>query len=280
MVLFSELIIAKTVPHLGKVKNNITAPEGQAFYAEQMSGIPRKSPFGELPEHVNLELFSQWLAPHEDIKLLTASGAKKWGNDGLYVGVACFAWDMKSAQDARAGKETTCGSSYIDSAWPLNKLYVGVFRVHEQGFIPVAKTSAYIQLTGFDQNENERSPDSYNKLDLAPYRIADDKMAFGLRAGFQVGYAGGGAYTEYLQLFMIQADQVVNILNEPVYEFADLAGNWNKDGTREHHLSESKSTIHMLKSKTNGFYDIQIRTGRHRTKFIWASKAGRYLPEK
>ena len=280
LMMCSHLTIAKTVPHLGEVKKNITAPEGQAFYAEQMSGIPRQSPFGQMPEHIDIQSFIQWLAPHEDIKFLTTSGAKKWGNDGLYVGVVCFARDIRNVAEFSARGDTTCDSSYVGSSWQLNKLYIGVFRINEQGFIPIAKTKTYIQLTGFDRDGNERDPDSYNKLDLAPYRITDDKMALGLRTGFQVGYSGGGAYTEYLQLFMIQEDQVVNILNEPVYEFADLAGNWNKDGTREHHLSESKSTVHMLKNKTDGFYDIELRTGKHRTKFIWSSKAGRYLPKK
>lgn len=274
--LIGPISVAKTVNSLSEVEGVIKHQEGHDFYAEQMDGIPRKHPFGILPSDININEFIHWIAPNEQENLLVISGGKPWGSNGLFVGVACFAWSEKDVISAKKYGETTCDYSY--SHEKNNKFYIGVFQLQNGTFTPIARSLTYLQQTLINPVGEEVPPNSYNRLDLAPYRINDEEMAIGIRAGFSVGYSGGGAYTEYLQLYRVKSDaSIVNIFNEEIYSFEDLAGDWNRDGTRQHHVSETKYTLHVLKTKTDGFYDLQIRQGKEKKTFVWSVAQERYV---
>ncbi|HJX84318.1 MAG TPA: hypothetical protein VJ723_08250, partial [Candidatus Angelobacter sp.] len=88
--------------------------------------------------------------------------------------------------------------------------------------------------------------------------------------------AGGGGADEYLQLFRIRDGAVVPILSTLMKSTAMEAGEWRKDGTREHHDvgNDKGAFIRVLKQKTNGFFDLEkyVSSGRHAI-FHWNGNA-------
>lgn len=291
LILFSSFSFAKIVPNLGAIEKNITYPEGKQIFDDQMKGLPQPKEFGVLPQGMNTQAFIKWIAPNENPAFLTLTGAKAWGTNNLYIGVACFA---KNAQDAKYSaqyKDTDCSETYEDRT--AKKLYLSVFKWENNQFTPIAKTAGPLDAKVTWNNSNLVGPQSaddntpvlpqnYKKLDLAPYQLNADTTAFGVRAGFSEGYSGGGAFFEALQLFIIKDNKIINILSEPMYFYQDIAGDWNKDGTRQHDISEGKNILKVLKTQTDGFNDLQIKSldSKWQQTFKWSSKDQRYKAAK
>lgn len=282
------VVQAATVPNLGSVPGAIVHKEGKQIFDEQMRGLPPTKEFGGLPSGLNETEFINWLAPGEDPSLLTLTGAKVWGNDGTYIGVACFARNTKDAASAKKYKDTDCSEDF--DLRRAKNFYLGVFTWRDQTFRPVARTEKPLNISVSWENSDltgpisaddgeETFPQTYKKLDLAPYRIKSDIMAFGVRAQFSEGYSGGGAFFEALQLFMVKDGQVVNILSEPMYFYQDIAGEWNKDGTRNHDINEGKNILKVLGSQTDGYYDLQIKSidSKWSRNFGWSMTKGKYV---
>lgn len=82
---------ATTVQNLDSVPSAIQHPEGKQIFAEQMAGAISAKGFGELPQGLSENAWIAWVAPNEDPDNLILTGAKAWGKDGKYIGVACFA---------------------------------------------------------------------------------------------------------------------------------------------------------------------------------------------
>lgn len=271
---------AQTVGSLSEVPAVIQTPQGQAFYAEQMGGVMRAAPYGEWPEGLDAAAraaFISWLAPKESAAALITLGAKRWQREGLFVGAACFAPDQRNAVEARRAGETTCATGYVAGASVPNRFYVGIFEGVGGVLKPLARFNGPLAEEHEGPDGAVRRPDAYNKLDLAPYRIRPDEVAIGVRAGLQVGYSGGGAYAEYLELYRVQEGALVNVFNGLVYEFSDIAGEWHSDGTRAHDVSEAQWQVVMLPTQTHGFFDLQLRQGRMRQTYVWSVAEARYV---
>jgi hypothetical protein len=116
----------------------------------------------------------------------------------------------------------------------------------------------------------------FDRFDLAAYQLTETETAFGLRTVKNVMYAGGGGADEYLELFRISDGVVVPILSTLMISTALEAGEWRKDGTREHHdVGSGKGAfIRVLKVKSNGFFDFEkyVSAGKHAI-FHWNGKA-------
>lgn len=244
----------------------------------------QKLPFGQLPQYIDQDKFINWIAPQEEIERLTITGSRLWGKTGLYVGMACFAWDKENANQSKKQGDTHCGTSFINGEFITNKFYLGVFQLEEHEIIPVARLAEPLDsiaspasFIGVDEKKN---PGVYEKFDLAPYKLSNSEMAFGVRSGYSEGYSGGGAYVQYLQLFKIKNTEIISIFNEPIYEYVDLAGDWNSDGTRQHDISEYFSTLHILKTTTHGLYDLQVRTrppNQQSATYQWSNEHEKYI---
>jgi hypothetical protein len=116
----------------------------------------------------------------------------------------------------------------------------------------------------------------FDRFDLAAYQLTESETAFGLRTIKNTMYAGGGGADEYLELFRINNGVVVPILSTLMISTALEAGEWRKDGTREHHDvgNEKGAFIRVLKVKSNGFFDLEkyLSNGKHAI-FHWNGKA-------
>lgn len=285
----TAIVNAETVSNLEAVSTVIKHQEGKQFFDEQMNGIAANKKFGLLPQDLDEHIFTEWIAPNEHPDFLTLVGAKAWGKENMYIGVACFARNSKDASYSEQYKDTDCSEDF--SLRRAKNLYLGLFQWKDKTFQPIAKTleplninvswqnSNLLAPNNIEDNEADLLPQSYSQLDLAPYRIAPNITAFGVRANFNEMYAGGGAYFEALQLFMVKNGQIINILSEPMYYYQNIAGDWHEDGTRDHDITEGKNILMVLNSQTNGYYDLRIKSidSKWRQDFIWSTELGRYV---
>ncbi|HGF8522109.1 TPA: hypothetical protein ACJCCU_000602 [Salmonella enterica subsp. enterica] len=116
---------AITVQNLDSVPSAIKHSEGQQIFAEQMAGTTPAKGFGELPQGLSENQWIAWVAPNEDPDNLILTGAKAWGKDGKYIGMACFADNQADAAQAKKYADNNCPENYSDGR--ANKLYLGVF---------------------------------------------------------------------------------------------------------------------------------------------------------
>lgn len=288
LVLLASLspAFATTVQNLNAVPGAIQHTEGKQIFAEQMAGATPAKGFGELPQGLSENQWIGWVAPNENPNNLILTGAKAWGKDGKYIGVACFADNQADAGQAKKYADNTCPENYNNGR--ANKLYLGVFSWQNQQLQPIARSEKPLnQISAWNKAAEKESDDEsvrplayYTKLDLAPYRIAPDTLAFGVRGGYSDAYSGGGAFYEVLELYTIKDSKIINVFSDLVYYYSDIAGDWNKDGTRQHDISESKYILKLRSAKTQGFYDLEVVNLQDKSSqiFHWSESLQQYVP--
>ena len=288
LVLLASLspAFATTVQNLDAVPGVIQHTEGKQIFAEQMAGATPAKGFGELPQGLSENQWIGWVAPNENPNNLILTGAKAWGKDGKYIGIACFADNQADAGQAKKYADNTCPENYNNGR--ANKLYLGVFSWQNQQLQPIARSEKPLnQISAWNKAAEKESDDEsvrplayYTKLDLAPYRIAPDTLAFGVRGGYSDAYSGGGAFYEVLELYTIKDSKIINVFSDLVYYYSDIAGDWNKDGTRQHDISESKYILKLRSAKTQGFYDLEVVNLQDKSSqiFHWSESLQQYVP--
>ena len=288
LVLLASLspAFATTVQNLDAVPGVIQHTEGKQIFAEQMAGATPAKGFGELPQGLSENQWIGWVAPNENPNNLILTGAKAWGKEGKYIGIACFADNQADAGQAKKYADNTCPENYNNGR--ANKLYLGVFSWQNQQLQPIARSEKPLNQTSAWNKAAEKESDDesvrplayYTKLDLAPYRIAPDTLAFGVRGGYSDAYSGGGAFYEVLELYTIKDSKIINVFSDLVYYYSDIAGDWNKDGTRQHDISESKYILKLRSAKTQGFYDLEVVNLQDKSSqiFHWSESLQQYVP--
>ncbi|EPS9348467.1 MULTISPECIES: hypothetical protein [Citrobacter] len=288
LVLLASLspAFATTVQNLDAVPGAIQHTEGKQIFAEQMAGATPAKGFGELPQGLSENQWIGWVAPNENPNNLILTGAKAWGKEGKYIGIACFADNQADAGQAKKYADNTCPENYNNGR--ANKLYLGVFSWQNQQLQPIARSEKPLnQISAWNKAAEKESDDEsvrplayYTKLDLAPYRIAPDTLAFGVRGGYSDAYSGGGAFYEVLELYTIKDSKIINVLSDLVYYYSDIAGDRNKDGTRQHDISESKYILKLRSAKTQGFYDLEVVNLQDKSSqiFHWSESLQQYVP--
>ncbi|HGY4911800.1 TPA: hypothetical protein ACNU9R_001461 [Citrobacter freundii] len=288
LVLLASLspAFATTVQNLDAVPGVIQHTEGKQIFAEQMAGATPAKGFGELPQGLSENQWIGWVAPNENPNNLILTGAKAWGKEGKYIGIACFADNQADAGQAKKYADNTCPENYNNGR--ANKLYLGVFSWQNQQLQPIARLEKPLnEISAWNKAAEKESDDEsvrplayYTKLDLAPYRIAPDTLAFGVRGGYSDAYSGGGAFYEVLELYTIKDSKIINVFSDLVYYYSDIAGDWNKDGTRQHDISESKYILKLRSAKTQGFYDLEVVNLQDKSSqiFHWSESLQQYVP--
>ncbi|CAH3839326.1 hypothetical protein AI3059V2_0309, partial [Citrobacter freundii] len=288
LVLLASLspAFATTVQNLDAVPGAIQHTEGKKIFAEQMAGATPAKGFGELPQGLSENQLIGWVASNENPNNLILTGAKAWGKEGKYIGIACFADNQADAGQAKKYADNTCPENYNNGR--ANKLYLGVFSWQNQQLQPIARSEKPLnQISAWNKAAEKESDDEsvrplayYTKLDLAPYRIAPDTLAFGVRGGYSDAYSGGGAFYEVLELYTIKDSKIINVFSDLVYYYSDIAGDWNKDGTRQHDISESKYILKLRSAKTQGFYDLEVVNLQDKSSqiFHWSESLQQYVP--
>ncbi|RIZ65349.1 MAG: hypothetical protein D0531_09965 [Methylococcales bacterium] len=310
LILSSNVLATpQQVSSLNEVPKLIKNKEGSTKYLEQINGDEKPDGFGTtLPSGLSAKAIVSLLAPKEDLGLATLVGAKAWPyRPDTFVVIACFSGNKERYDNQKMlNQQPTCNKDYdadhkryIDQA-----VYLGILEFKENIIKPTLvasygrpldiKTvwnanklvpSSYYEPFYFNisRDKNNTMPEEYERFDLAPFKINEKETAFGLRLGWNEGYFSGFGYFEALALFKIDGDRLINILSaEPIYFFQDHAEKWHKDGTRDHVLYQGDYVLSMLTDKTEGYYNLQIKTHDSHWKrlFKWDSKLAKYMPVK
>lgn len=290
---------AGTAHSLDQVPGKFSSPEARAAYARDMSGAPDQDGFGvHLPPGFTKEALVAQLAPGQPLGRIVLVGAKPWPQrPGAFVAIVCAAPTDGLAREAlqfRAPTDCEGYERHPDADETKERVWLGVFERGPDGAPRlVARTEQPLD-QGIDWSQtNIESPDSFRKtddfairperwlrFDLAPYGLRAGDAAFGVRAGWSIGYSGGGASFEALYLFRIDGKTLRIAFAQPMMFYQDIAGDWHRDGTRDHDISEASNTLNVLPTSTEGFHDLQLRQrgGKWHQTFRWSAADGEYQP--
>lgn len=284
---------AVTVHSLDQVRAAIKSPEGRAAFDQQISGAPQPDGFGtHLPAGFTKDQLLAQLAPGQDPKRLTLAGAKPWPQQPQeYVAIVCLAATAQQAHAELHYEASSCDGG--DDA--THDVWLGVFERDAQGAPRlVARTEAPVdtpvdwddtdidspQSIGSDPNTGRAQgmPQSWLRFDFAAYRLRDKDYAFGVRTGWSEGYAGGGASFEALYLFQVDGAKLRVVFAQPMMYTKMLAGDWHKDGTRDHIQTDGSNVLSVLAGASGGFHDLRLqeRSGKWRRTFRWSPGEQRY----
>ncbi|MFM0322290.1 hypothetical protein [Caballeronia glebae] len=271
--------------------------DAQKMFDHSMSNAPKPDGFGtKLPAGFTTAFLVKQLAPGRDARSVVLSGAKPWPlRPNSYVAMVCLADSPELAASALKYASASCNSFRSGDADPRH-VWFGVFESAEGGAPRlVARTEAPVATptdwshTNIDPpvevdasnagDASEALPSSWSRFDLAAYEIRAGEPAFGVRAGWSEGYAGGGADFEALYLFVIDGQALRVVFAEPMAFDKMIAGEWHKDGTRSHDVSDAANALTVLPSMTGGYHDLQLREkagGKWRRTFKWSAAQQRY----
>ncbi len=275
---------AQTVHSLSEVPGALTTPDGRSTFARQMAGAAAPDPLGlKLPAAITASAVAALLLPAGDAAPLNAVGAKPLpGATDLYVAMACTGGDVPTKpEDAR------CTAYSGDAAVKSLKVYVGLLRM-EPGAAPTlaARPVAVDSKADWRDTDLPDAPDvlgdaggdaipatAFSGFDLAPYVIAPGVRAFGLRGTWTDGYSGGMAEYGALYLFAANGGALKQVFTAPMSEYRDIAGDWHKDQTRDHQITDLADVLIVTPYSTDGHFDLLLhrRGGKESAVFRWSS---------
>jgi hypothetical protein len=242
-----------------------------------------------LPEGVTSEKLIKLIAPpNTDFSLVTLVGMKKWPyKKDTYAAIACFSPDKREfkTDTSFSSSKLCCNSGYggFEEARTPKKVYLALVEYTDELKV-IAKYNGPLDVKTCWENSNIDNdninktdsiyPGSYDRFDFAKYKVSDDKIGFGIRVSWQVMYAGGGGYFQALMLFIVNNDKIINILSEPMGE-SGISGTVNDKSEWE-----TINILQILPSKTNGFYDLQLKEndGEWKKIFKWNPETSHYIP--
>lgn len=283
-----------TVHSLDQARGALDTKDGRKLYDQAMQGS-KDDPLGmALPAGFTPDLVVKALAPQRDPGQRVLAGVKPWPQQpGKYVAIACLARSAELAGKLR--QYNGCDGS-IDPDSPLD-VWFGVFERDADAGAPrlLARTMAPIDVpvdwqhtrlgdapdVASGQSAGDAQgvmPESWNRFDLAAYQLKAEDYAFGVRAGWEEGYSGGGASFEALYLLRMDGPALRVVFAQPMAFMKDIAGDWHKDGTRDHDMTDGSNVLVILKSQTNGMYDLQLRKrgDKQPQTFHWSGANQRY----
>ncbi|CAI3926590.1 unnamed protein product [Commensalibacter communis] len=267
---------AEVVHSLDQINPKMHSQDGKANFAKEMNGDTLPNEFGSDFWSTQTALkpsdIINIIAPQYKNDKWSLVGMKAWpGQKDRYIVVACSTKIKKEILDKY--QENSC-SYEVD---PRDKIIVAVLDYDGSG-MPKLAAEPYIETVASDENGyvNNDNGDELEKsafnlknrddgvvvgnlqnLDFAHYQVNPQTLAFGIRYGAEVGYSGGNASNQSMTLFAIMQGKLRPILKTDMYHFANIAGEWHNDGTRDHDITEEEYILSFLPHQTNGFYDIK-----------------------
>ncbi|WP_109476915.1 hypothetical protein [Paraburkholderia sp. C35] len=257
--------------------------------AQALSTPKQEDGFGtKLPDGFSRAFVISQVAPKENPASALLVGVKPWpARANSYVAIVCLA---ESTDDAKRRREN---APDCDARDPFSaSVWLGVFeKTSDNPPTLVARSPAAVDMlpdwsdTNIDTQQafgdTATMPELWSRFDLAPYQLRAGDYAFGIRAGWSESYAGGGGSFEGLYLFRIDGKEIRPIFAEPMSFSKLIAGEWHKDGTRDHEETGATNTLIVLPGQTSGFHDIQLRElhGKWRRTYKWTSQAGSYAAD-
>ncbi len=248
----------------------LLTPEAQEIFAEQMNGKPSPDDLGStLPPGVPAATLAALIVPPGDKAPVGLVGAKPWAAlPGRYVALVCTGGygPSKTAVDGCAGGKP---------ATPLHA-YLAVVEIDAAGkprlsAPPVVVTPQVDWRMSLLPNAPEAVespvpddpadllPSAYDRLEVTGYRFAPGQPAFGLRAAWIDGYAGGFGWHGATLVYMLMDGRLRRVLAIPMASLTFLAGDWHRDGTRSHDILEGANRLFVGDHFEAGHADLMVR---------------------
>jgi hypothetical protein len=289
LVVLSTPALAQTVKSLDQIPGALKTPEAKEVFATQMQGKPEPDGLGlKLPATLDATTLTKLLVPASDTATLNAVGAKALpGQADIFVALVCTGGDIpvrdtdtrceRTRDDKQALRvhlglvEAKAGAAPRLLATPLEI----------DGRIDWRKSGLPSAPDALDETADGMIlPDRFERFDLAAYRIAPDIRAFGLRGAWFDGYAGGMGVHRALYLFAPIDGALRQVWAAPMSAYKDLAGDWNKDGTRQHHVTDGAKVLSVAATRTDGYFDLVVkrRNGKGAQTYKWSPASGSYRP--
>ncbi|MHB8886253.1 MAG: hypothetical protein ACYC5H_14500 [Methylovirgula sp.] len=282
---------AETAKSLGQVPSLLKTPEAKKVFKEQIEGAPTPDKLGiHLPAGLTAKAIAALLLPAGDKAPLNSVGAKPLPDQpDLYAAIVCTGGDVPTGP-----ADMQCNQFSGSNAKSPLHAHLGVIEM-KQGSAPrlVAKPTAVDGMVDWrdtqlpsapdaldDAKGDAISPQQYDGFDLAPYRISKTERAFGLRGVWSDSYSGGFGSYSALYLFAVVDGALKEILAVPMSAYKDIAGDWHKDGTRSHDITQGANVLIIMKRSTDGYFDLMLksRTGHWQHLYQWSKAAGAYRP--
>lgn len=277
-----------TARSIDQARGVLKTPEARAVYDREIRGAAQPDGLGvRLPEGFTAKGLLAALVPGGDPAALVLAGARPWpARPDSYVAIVCVARSAAAAANERKYWPDQCRTEQAQAWFGVFERGAGgqprlLARTREPVEAPTSWAGSNLDspqaLEGGDTQAG--MPESWLRFDLAPYRIRDDELAFGVRAGWSEGYAGGGASFEALYLFRVDGEALRVVFTAPMMYYKMIAGDWNKDGTRNHDMYEGSNLLNVQGAATAGFHDLQLRErgGKWRRTYRWSEASGNYV---
>lgn len=276
LMLSSTAMAQTTVKSLDGVRDAFQTNDARRMFDAEMAGKSPGDVLGlNLPAVLTENTILEQLAPGQDASRLVLAGARPWGfRPNSFVAIVCLAETADAARKARQNKDRQCED--LGGQGNGRKVWFGVLE-SINGAAPrlVARTDGPVSLQTDWSGSNidapadidetpqgsaqQALPTHWKRFDLARYEVRPGDIAFGVRAGWSEGYSGGGAGFEALYLFKIDGPTLRPIFARPMSFSKMIAGDWNRDGTRQHEVSDAANLLIMQPDKTDGYFDILLR---------------------
>ncbi len=287
------------VRSLDAARPALRTPEARAAWDREMAGRTPPDLLGETRRAgLDERQLRTALLPSSERGHATLLGAKVWPrHPGRLVAIACVT-------DAAPRFDHGPDCSGIDDS---QRIYLGVLQVGDGGEVrtlarlgPLAAGQSGVlpplrwngragtdlpigleDAQGDAPATTDVAPPQWERFDLADYRLAADAPAFGLRGGWSEGYAGGGATFSALYLLELRGNALRPVFGAPISMFKNLAGDWNDDGTRQHHLEEAANVLLVRPHRHGGYPDLQVRRrgAKSGDTYRWNAALARYAPQ-
>lgn len=280
---------AQTVHSLDQVPGVLKTPESQQVFREQMEGQPAPDRLGvHLPAGLTARQIAALLLPAGSTATLNTVGAKPLpGEPGRYAAIVCVGGDIPSKPD-----DTPCNRYPGEDNIAPVRAYLGVIDAKPgaaprllakspliDGMVDWRHTDLPAAPSALDDAKGDAiAPDGFDGFDLAPYYIAPGQRAFGLRGTWMESYSGGGANYSALYLFAVVDGALKQVLAVPMSSYQDIAGDWHKDGTRDHQITDADNVLVVTTHRTDGYFDLLVkgRTGKGRQTYRWSAADAAY----
>jgi hypothetical protein len=271
LLLLTANVYATTATSLSKSQDAIQSSEGKAAFRRIMDGASNLQLGEKLPEGITQNELSQIIFQQPFSKVSKDSSCE-------FGGLAAYPWPGQTDLYIGIGSQTNCDATTQAPA----KIYLTVFQITKpHQFKIIAHSASPFVFSSKDSDGNELNYDELVRIDHTQFRIAPTQYAFGIRVAANQGYAGGFSYNENLVLFVIKDNIFLPVLNEPIYELKNFAGEWNKDGTRQHDIQEQEWVVIIKPTLHEGHYGLTLKKtkgGQGSTDFIWSNNSYRKSP--
>ena len=290
-MVFAGPAFGQTAHSSDQVPGLLKTPESKQVFAEQMQGKPALDRLGlRLPDGLAAQQIAALLLPPGIPGTLNVVGAKPLsGQTDHYVAIVCVGGDIPTGPD-----DTPCNRYPGEDSTPPVQAYVGVIAAKPgtppvliatsprvDGLVNWRDTDLPAAPQALDDAKGDSvAPDGFDGFDLAPYQIAPGQRAFGLRGKWSEAYSGGGAEYSALYLFAVVDGAVKQILAVPMSAHQDIAGDWHKDGTRDHQITDAANVLIVTAHSTDGHFDLLLkaRDGRSGRAYRWSVGTATYRP--